>query len=461
MAAAERHESVGLIVVGASVGGLVAAITAADHGHRVALLERAKELGGGAGTESEAIAAAGTRFQRVADVHDTPDRLIADLRATTRHYLETDEAAALVAQSAGLVDWLADRCGVQVTLQSRTAVGGHSAPRLHAVGEQGGASLVATLVRHASHHTHIRVRAATEVERLIADETGTVTGVAVRPDRRGAAVVMGPVLLACGGFVANDDLVAAHCPDVKDLPHLGAFGGKGDALRLAGPVSAATSHMGACAVTPFLAQPSHLAVPRAVADLGGILVNQLGKRFADETKDALALALDVRAQPGRVAYLLFDERVTSAVAANDPFFARVVLPRTARRGSSVAMLAKQLELAEAGLAPTLETYNANLEPGGDPFGRQRSGGPLEAPFSGIRVTGARRATLGGLKVDAAGRVQHASGAPIPGLFAVGGSASGLSGDGTDGGLVGMDALVSLGRARAAALALGSVADDGA
>jgi fumarate reductase flavoprotein subunit len=125
------------------------------------------------------------------------------------------------------------------------------------------------------------------------------------------------------------------------------------------------------------------------------------------------------------------------------------------------MLAKQLELAEAGLALTIETYNANLELGGDPFGRQCCGGPLEPPFSGIRVTGARRATLGGLAVDAAARVQHTSGPPIPGLFAVGGAATGLAGDGIDGGLVGMDALVSLGLARAAALGLGAVADEGA
>ncbi|MGH7893586.1 MAG: FAD-binding protein, partial [Candidatus Binatia bacterium] len=364
----------GLIVVGASVGGLVAAITAADHGHRVVLLERARDLGGGAATESEAIAAAGTRFQRVADVADAPEQLLADLTATTRHHVEEGVAQTLAAQSANLVEWLADRCGVQITLQSKTAVGGHTTPRLHAVGDQGGASLVATLARAASHHTHIRVRSATEVERLVTDESGTVVGVGVRPDRRGAAIVMGRVVLACGGFVAADEIVGMHCPDVKDLPYFGALGGKGDALRLAEPVGAATRHLGACAVTPFLAQPSHFAVTRAVVDHGGILVNQLGKRFADETAEALPLALAVRAQPGKVAYLLFGDDIAGAVSANDPFFARVVLPRTGRRGSSLAMLAKQLELSEAGLALALETYNANLELGGDPFGRERCGG---------------------------------------------------------------------------------------
>ncbi|MGH7894179.1 MAG: FAD-binding protein, partial [Candidatus Binatia bacterium] len=87
------------------------------------------------------------------------------------------------------------------------------------------------------------------------------------------------------------------------------------------------------------------------------------------------------------------------------------------------------------------------------------GGPLAPPLYGIRVTAARRATLGGLAVDATACVLGGAGSQVPGLYAVGGAASGLAGDGTDGGLVGMDALVSLGLARLAALSLGAVADD--
>ena len=71
MASAARVEQAGLVVVGASVGGLVTAVTAADHGHRVVVIERSKDLGGLAATSAESIAAAGTRFQRVADVADT------------------------------------------------------------------------------------------------------------------------------------------------------------------------------------------------------------------------------------------------------------------------------------------------------------------------------------------------------------------------------------------------------
>jgi fumarate reductase flavoprotein subunit len=459
MASGDRQESAGLIVVGASLGGMVAAITAADHGHRVVLLERAKELGGAAATEPEAIAAAGTRFQRVADVDDAPERLVAELIATPHPAADEALVRALATQSPILVEWLADRCGVSVSLQSKTATGGHARPRLHAVGEQGGATLAAALVRAASHHTHIRVRSSTEAERLHLNEAGAVTGVALRPDRRGPSTVSGPVLLACGGFVAADELVAEHCPDVKDLPYLGTLGGKGDALRLGTACGAATRHLSLCAVTALLAQPSHFALPRAVVDAGAILVNQHGKRFANETTDARSLALAVRAQPGRLAYLLFDEAIAAAVGAADPFFAKVVLPRTSRRAGSVSMLGKQLELSADAIEQTLAVYNADAGHAADPFGRRGGGARIQEPYYGVRVTGARRATLGGLAIDTSGRALGSDGTPIAGLYAVGGAAAGVAAAATDGGLAGVDVLATLAMARLAALGLAPIAED--
>jgi fumarate reductase flavoprotein subunit len=455
----ERYEEAGLIVVGASLAGLVTAIAAADHGHRVVLVERTKDLGGLAATSAESIAAAGTRFQRVADVADDNERLLADLAVTGCHPADPDVARAIIEQGAGLVEWLADRCGAQITLQSTTPAGHHSIGRLHAVGEQGGASLITVLARAASHHTHVRIRNATEVERLTVADDGSVTGVALKPDRRGATVLRGAVVLASGGFAGDDELVAQHCPQVKDLPYLGPAGAKGDALKLAAPLGAALRHASACSVAPLLAQPSHLAVTRAVIDHGGILVDQRGRRFTDESQASLPLALAVRGQPGRVAYLLFDERIAGVVGAHDPFFARVVLPRTSRRASSTKMLAKQLELSETEVGQTLEAYRTAPEGASDAFGRRASGAGLGEQLYGIRVTGSRRATLGGLAVDAQARVIDGSGNAIAGLHAVGGAAAGIDDQGADGSLAAIDALAGLGLARLAALGLGAVVDE--
>jgi len=387
---------------------------------------------------------------------DTPARLRADIDTATPDHGAPELADALVGQGASLVEWLADRCGAQVALQSTTPLGGHGAPRLHAVGDQGGASLISTLARAASHHTHIRIRTATDVDRLVPTDEGGVSGVALRPDRRGSTILTGPVVLACGGFVGDDELVARHCPDVKDLPYLGPAGAKGDTLRLAAPLGAAVRHEATCLVSPLVSQPSHLAVTRVVIEQGAILVNQRGVRFADESQATLALALAVRAQPGRVAYLVFDEHIAAAAGVHDPFFARVVLPRTSRRAGSIGMLGKQLELSESALTETLQAYQVHPTGSADAFGRHGRAGGLVEPYYGIRVTGARRATRGGLAVDPQARVLDGAGNAIAGLYAVGGAATGLAGDGIDRELTGVDALAALGLARLAALGLATV-----
>ena len=65
-------------------------------------------------------------------------------------------------------------------------------------------------------------------------------------------------------------------------------------------------------------------------------------------------------------------------------------------------------------------------------------------------------TQGGLVVDGAARVLHESGEPIPGLYASGGAAAGISGHGAGGYLAGNGLLPALGLAY---LAAESVAGD--
>jgi fumarate reductase flavoprotein subunit len=108
------------------------------------------------------------------------------------------------------------------------------------------------------------------------------------------------------------------------------------------------------------------------------------------------------------------------------------------------MLAKQLELPEATLRETIDGYTRGLA----------------EPYYGVRVTGARRATRGGLAVDAGARVLDASGNAIAGLFAVGGAAAGLSVPNVGHEVEGIDALNALGLARLAALGLPTASDEG-
>jgi succinate dehydrogenase/fumarate reductase flavoprotein subunit len=432
MPSTDRREGADLVVVGGSVGGLAAAITAADRGCQVVLVERAKDLGGNAAGTDGAIAAAGSRWQREAGQEDTAERLASDLLARGVPAEATEVIGALAAQATTLVEWLADRCGAAMRLLP-AGVGGPGPARLHAVAEHGGASLVAALTRVVSRHHRIRLRAGIEATHLLREDAA-VTGVGVRPDRRGAPTIAGRVLLACGGFVANDELIAEHCPAVSGLPVGGAPLAMGDGLRFAAAAGASTRGLDGCEVTALYALPGQLEVPTVLLDLGAILVNQAGRRFADERADALSLAQQVRAQPGHLAYLVFDDRIAAA-AGVDPFIEHVVLPRAGRRGATPADLAKQLELNGDGLQEAI------------------AGRPLEPPLRAVRVTGARLRTLGGLVVDARARVLDAAGQPVPGLYATGGVTAALAP-----GVTGLAPLAALGLGRLAALDAIAAAD---
>jgi fumarate reductase flavoprotein subunit len=425
MPAADRRDGADLVVVGASVGGLAAAITAADRGCHVVVVERTKELGGGAAATDEAIVAAGTRFQREAGVSEDADGLASELAGRGLAAGNAEVLRALATQATPLVEWLADRCGAQVRLLP-AAIGGSETPRLHVVAEHGGASLVSTLARVVSRHHRIRLRTGVEATQLLREDAGVV-GIGVKPDRRGAAAITGRTLLACGGFAANDELIDRHCPAVSGLPVGGPPLATGDGLGFATAAGAAARGLDACEVTPLFALPAQLEVPASVLALGAILVNQGGERFADEHADPLTLAQQVRAQPGHVAYLVFDDRI-AAQAGADPFVEHVVLPRAGRRGATPADLAKQLELNSTGLQTTIADRR------------------LEPPLCAIRVTGARLRTLGGLVVDERARVLDGDGQPVAGLYATGGALAALAP-----GMPGLAPLTALGLGRLAAL----------
>jgi fumarate reductase flavoprotein subunit len=450
MSGYDKRETADVVVVGASAGGLAAALLAADQGARVVIAERTKTLGGSAVYEPEHVAACGTRFQRAAGVDDSVEKMMADLIAETHHHLDLELTRAVVAESTALVEWLADRCGMSVALVRESRGRGHTEPRLHTVGEQGGAGLVAALAQLVGRHQRIRTRLGVEAAALTVGPEGRVGGVDLTRVRRSDPPGMdGTVILACGGYAGADAVVQDHCPDMAALPALSCESATGAGLAMARSVGGRVERLEAMAVTPLLAVPANLTVDTLLVSLGGVLVNQMGRRFVAETADAVAVANAVRAQPGKLAYLLFDERTAHAAAARNPFLAHVILPKTARRALSLADLARQLTLDLPGLTRTVDTLNANVELGGDPFGRDLDGHRLEPPFFAVRVTGSRRRSLGGVAVDAGAHVLRDDGTQVTGLYAVGGVIGGLGRGGAADELLGLATLVALGTARLA------------
>jgi fumarate reductase flavoprotein subunit len=175
------------------------------------------------------------------------------------------------------------------------------------------------------------------------------------------------------------------------------------------------------------------------------MVGPDGRRFVDETRYPGGLAAGILDLPDKQGYEVFDARILAL--HRDQLENRSQLQALSREGllcegNTPAELAAKLGIDPAGLVETIRAYNAAVG-SRDAFGRAVIAA-LGTPLYGIRVTVALYHTQGGLRVNPDGQVLRKDGTPIPNLYAGGGVAAGVSGDGMDGYLPGNGQLASLG-----------------
>jgi len=141
---------------------------------------------------------------------------------------------------------------------------------------------------------------------------------------------------------------------------------------------------------------------------GGIQVNAHGRRFHDETQGYSEASVQVLAQPGSIAWNVFDARLL-ALARGFPDFVAAEAAGAVREARDAAALSSTIGCDGAILSDTLATTR------------------LVVPFFAIKVTGALFHTQGGLDIDAQARVLRGDGTALPNLLAAGGAARGVSG----------------------------------
>jgi fumarate reductase flavoprotein subunit len=438
------HEQVDIGIAGAGGCGLAAAHAAANSGLKIAVWEKSDVAGGNTALSGGMIAAAGTSQQRAAGLFDAGDDFARDVLRRSGGHSDSALTWRLCETSAALLEWLADRCGVALELVPAICDPGHTRLRLHAPAARNGRPLVQALLRSLERRG-ISLRLTTPVLQLWTDAAGAVVGVQVKPPRKAPSNVRcHKLILATGGFGGNPAAVAQHCRAAVGLRYVGHPGSSGEALAWGADVGAATRDLDAYNAHASVAVGSNLLVPWIVITAGAILVNQRGERFADETTGPEAMVPLVLAQPGHVAYEVFDGRISKVVAGADPRFAGEVVPRVARRADDVEGLARQFQIDAPALAGTVAAYNASVAGGNDVFGRTTFGEALSAPFFGVRVAPALLETRGGLLIDSNARVLRAPGAVVANLYAGGGVAVGLSAPGGEGYLLGSGLLCALG-----------------
>lgn len=434
-----------VVVIGAGACGLVAALRARAAGAEVIVLERDASPSGSISMSSGFVPAPATRFQRAAGIEDdTPARFEADIQAKSKGR-SVPHLASLAAYTIGpALEWLDEQAGMEWLVLADFLYPGHSRHRMHAVPEKTGAALLARLLS-AVERAAIPVVTGARARRLFISDENRVEAVEIaRPD--GAPEIVGckALVLACNGYGGNAGLVAQHIPEMAEALYYGHAGNTGDALRWGEALGAELRHLSAYQGHGSLAHPHGILISWALMTKGAIQVNAAGKRFSDESGGYSEQAVRVLAQPGGVAWNIFDRSIHD-FALSFPDYREAVEAGAVRQAGDIADLARTIGVSATALLETFEQVEAcRAGASADPFGRDFTSLPPPAPpFCAVRVTGALFHTQGGLMIEDRARVLDVQGRAFPNLFAGGGAACGVSGPEVSGYLSGNGLLTAI------------------
>lgn len=423
---AERMDApihVPVAIVGAGACGLTAALMLRDAGVECVVLERDAVPSGSTALSSGFVPAPNTRVQKSKDIDDSPAQFAADIQAKA-HGTAAPHLATAYAEAIGpAMDALQARHGLDFVLLDDFLYPGHSRHRMHAVPEKTGAGLMARL-QQAAETADVPIVTRALVRELWLNDRDEVLGVAYeRPDGTLEQLSCDALILACNGFGGNAAMVQQLLPEMKDATFAGHTGNDGSAIAWGRALGARLADLGGYQGHGSWAVPQGALVSWALMMEGAVQINALGRRFHDETGGYSEAAVQVLAQPGSVAWNVFDAALL-AFARSFPDFREAEAAGALKRCDDEAALAALIGCDAGALHATLAAVAPGAAaPDGRVFKRA-----LQAPLYAVKVTGALFHTQGGLDIDAHCHVLHEDASPFKNLLAAGGAARGVSGN---------------------------------
>ena len=403
-------EAFDVIVVGGGGAGLAAAVSAAEHGARVLLLEKNAELGGTTGISVGSFTASGTSLQRVAGITDDPgdhNEDIGKFRLDLEPRNDFNRRRTLTENAGAAFEWLR---GMGLAFQGPSPEPPNRKPRMHNVIPNSKAYIAAFHRRCLALNVDVRTGAIATT--LLRDSGGRVTGARYtwRGQEHQAEAVRG-VVLAGGDYSNSYEIKRRYLPEeVARIEGVNPTAtGEGHLLGMA--MGAAVRNMDVLygpeirfitppgrpfaqllPSNPRLARPIARMLPLVPKRLlaacvkrllvtwthpddklfaaGAILVNKEGRRFCNELDRPYLKFFE---QPDRAGYLLLDAKVAAEFSAWPNYIStmpdiayayladyRRLRPDIYREGPTVEDLALAAGLPAAALRDTINHADADV-----------------------------------------------------------------------------------------------------
>lgn len=407
-----------VVVIGSGAAGMAATIQAEELGMNVILVEQLGLIGGSS-VRAGYMVGGDTIVQKMQGIDfSTQDwiDIMVKPRDTSDLGLYQEASSLRMATNAGKnIDWLYD-LGVEfgpVNLNWQ-----HYGPEGARVGPY-----AMSAFQKALDERNIDYRLNTRADKLITED-GKVVGVTVEsPNGQFYNINANAVILATGGFFANQEMVEKYDPDHAQFPTDVCIGADGSGMLMAEEIGAVLKYMDQAnyhGIAAFWNGASRsLSLP---AGNGGIAVNADGHRYANEAGAYEALTQGTMNQTDSTVYTIMDQKLMDLdVIKNDHGLSNII--EMYEVADTIEELAEKLGINPEGLRETVDNYTSYVQNGEDlEFGKE----PVymrsdfsEGPYYGVKSSVENHTNHGGIVVDIDNHALDANNEIIPGLFAAG------------------------------------------
>ena len=437
------HEA-DVVIVGLGGAGSAAAVEALENGSSVCVLELAGRGGGATMLSGGLLYMGGTALQERLGVEDSTENMLAYLTKACGPSADPQMLKLFAETSPELFDWL-EAHGVtfegDVLAEGHQVVApegivlnysgnerakeyaevAHPVPRGHSP-NGGGMAVIEAL--DAIVDEQAQVLYETRGTELVQDADGRVVGVLGEgSDGTPVAVhALKGVVLSCGAFTFNDELLANNHPYALIMGvRTGIPADTGDGIIMGMRVGAATKSLGTLSLQKHFYRFGTMPF--------GIAVDYRGLRYMNEEGYGSWTGRDIIKVSPDKGYIIGDSTIVDDLV--DAFGFDDTTP--VAHADTIEELAELVGLDPVALGETVERYNGMVAAGEDrdfykstDYLKVIAGPPFYAWDNSAPTVSFH--TLGGLKINSDAQVLDLTGNVIPGLYAAGRTSSGIYGE---------------------------------
>lgn len=412
----EENMEADVVVVGGGAAGLSAAITAAEAGADVVLIEKQGITGGSTARSGGKVLAAGTPWQTKQDFEDSPEQMYDYLMGFSKGLINEKLLKNFCDNSAQNLAWL-EEVGMKVKdvepiHSSLTPWRVHNSEGGGGQTSGHGGQITVPLTERAE-ELGVRFVYNTSGKELITSDDGSVKGVKAETADGKAITVHGKaVILATGGFASSEEMMARYkdfLPSNKNTTV--PAGNIGEGLLMAEAIGAKN----------FESDGAQLVYVSYTCGVGineesGLIVSAAGQRVVNEWSYQSHVAEALAQAKSPMGYYIATDNDPNATVQYG-----ITLDSTVK-AASIEELAGELNMDPDVLKATVDRYNELCEKGEDEdFGKPAEYMvPLEGDtYYAIAMNPGSSATFGGLSLNEKSQVLDTEDNPIKGLYAAG------------------------------------------